>query len=70
MKDELNTWLPRVAELPFDSERKRMTTVHTFAQAATLPAALTIFQQPEVSHVAVTKGAVDGLLDIITQVWG
>ena len=69
MKDELEEWLPRVAELPFDSERKRMTTVHSFAQPAALPSALVNLQQPGASHVAVTKGAVDGLLDITSRVW-
>jgi Ca2+-transporting ATPase len=28
MKEELDAWLPRVAERPFDSDRKRMTTMH------------------------------------------
>jgi len=28
-KDDLNTKFPRVASLPFDSDRKRMSTVHT-----------------------------------------
>jgi len=38
---------PRIAELPFDSKRKRMTTLH----------------QTDVGVVAVVKGAVDVLLD-------
>lgn len=69
MKDKLDMWLPRVAELPFDSERKRMTTVHTFAEGATLPGTLNTLRQPGATYVAVTKGAVDGLLNITTQVW-
>ncbi len=69
MKTDLELWFPRVAELPFDSERKRMTTVHTVVADAAAPGALQPLRQPGVSHVAVTKGAVDGLLDITTQVW-
>ena len=69
MKDELENWMPRLAEIPFDSERKRMTTVHSFAPSATLPSALIHLRQQGASQVAVTKGAVDGLLDIINRVW-
>ncbi|MBN1487652.1 MAG: cation-translocating P-type ATPase, partial [Anaerolineae bacterium] len=71
LKNDLDKWLPRIAELPFDSERKRMTTVHTFAEdaATTVPGALHTLREPGFTHVAVTKGAVDGLLDITTQVW-
>jgi Ca2+-transporting ATPase len=69
MKDELETWLPRIAELPFDSDRKRMTTVHALQKDAALPGALQFIQHQDASHVAMTKGAVDGLLDITTRVW-
>ncbi len=69
MKDNLDAWAPRIAELPFDSGRKRMTTVHAFTEGAEFPPALQSLRQPGVKHVAVTKGAVDGLLDITTQVW-
>ncbi len=55
--------LPRQNELPFDSDRKRMTTVHTVAPGQLpLPAAL---QAP---LLAVSKGSVDGLLDIATHI--
>ncbi|MFN2284692.1 MAG: cation-translocating P-type ATPase, partial [Anaerolineae bacterium] len=69
MKEQLDMWLPRVAELPFDSERKRMTTVHALDADMALPGALQLLRQQATSHIAVTKGAVDGLLDITAQVW-
>jgi P-type Ca2+ transporter type 2C len=62
--------LPRVAELPFDSDRKRMTTVHRLPAApAELPASLQLLRALTSSHVAFTKGAVDGLLAVTSRVW-
>ncbi len=69
LKDQLDAWLPRVAELPFDSERKRMTTVHALDADVALPGALQFLKRQDTSYIAVTKGAVDGLLDITAQVW-
>jgi len=72
-KDELEQVLPRIAELPFDSERKRMTTVHQFnpAKANNFPLQslqiLKSYQKETV--IAFTKGAVDSLLQGCTQVW-
>ncbi len=70
---ELHTILPRVAERPFDSERKRMTTVHALDRAPSRPAAIDILwsaqQEKEKNWIAITKGAVDGLLDVSNQVW-
>ncbi len=61
---------PRVAELPFDSERKRMTTVHRLpADGVTSAGPLRALNSLGAAHVAFTKGAVDGLLDIASQVW-
>ena len=69
-KSELETALPRVAEVPFDSGRKRMTTVHRVAvdPDSALPAALgsALDWGP---YVAFTKGAVDGLLEVSSEVW-
>jgi Ca2+-transporting ATPase len=74
-KQELERVFPRVAELPFDSERKRMTTMHQLPTSQTqIPPVLSAVwdwggQLGGVSHAAITKGAVDGLLDISNQVW-
>ncbi len=66
----LEAVLPRVAELPFDSERKRMTTVHQLAaNADLLPAAVRALPGTDSPYVALTKGAVDGMLALATQVW-
>ena len=66
-KSSLDTSFPRVAELPFDSERKRMTTVHHLGQFdGTALAGLEIGSH---RYIAFTKGSVDGLLGIASQVW-
>jgi Ca2+-transporting ATPase len=74
-KPDLELLFPRVAEAPFDSDRKRMTTVHEMP-ATPLPAARGLGwlwgQGPLLaSHrfVAVTKGAVEPLLQVTTGVW-
>lgn len=72
-KQELEKALPRVAELPFDSDRKRMTTIHAI-HSAELPATIKdIWQKSpfpsETTFVAFTKGSVDGLLEISDRVW-
>ena len=65
--DRLQAEAPRVAEVPFDSNRKRMTTVHRLAPGGTPLDALLAFKGT--GHVAFTKGAVDGLLELSTRVW-
>lgn len=51
-REKLETAMPRVFEQPFDSDRKRMTTVHQVGSAV----------------VAYTKGAVEELLPLCTQI--
>ena len=74
-KGELEQALPREAEVPFDSVRKRMTTVHhTPTSQADIPAGLqAVWNRQATSdlptHVAFTKGAVDGMLNISSHVW-
>ena len=66
-KSSLDSSFPRAAELSFDSERKRMTTVHDLRQYnPDLLAGLDVSHQ---RYIAFTKGSVDGLLDISSYVW-
>ncbi len=63
-KTDLEKILPRVGEKPFDSNRKRMTTVHQIVAPA-----LWIPELGSVSYLSFTKGSVEGLLASSTQVW-
>jgi len=53
-KRKLEKEFIRVAEIPFDSERKRMTTIH---------------KQLDGTYISFTKGAIDSLLDRSTAVF-
>jgi Ca2+-transporting ATPase len=66
-KSSLDTSFPRAAELPFDSERKRMTTVHDLRQYD--PSVLVGLEVGNYRYLAFTKGSVDGLLDLSSYVW-
>lgn len=66
-QQSLRKLLPRVAEFPFDSERKRMTTIHALESRQSLPTALETI--PDTPYLAFTKGSVDGLLPLTTHVW-
>ncbi len=73
-KEKLEVLLPRVGEIPFDSDRKRMTTVHEVKTADGLPSSLQeLLKSPEFnlgeSNLAITKGSVDGLLEISNRLW-
>lgn len=52
-KDALNNTFPRIGEIPFDSDRKMMTTLHSAGD----------------STVSYTKGAVDILLPNCSHLW-
>ena len=77
LKETLQRIFPRKAEAPFDSERKRMTTLHQMptSQEVIPSAFLPIWDWDgwagvgEMNYVAFTKGAVDSLLDISDRVW-
>lgn len=72
-KEDLLQAMPRVAELPFDSDRKRMTTVHSVdreRESPILAAARSAIENTTHSpYLSITKGSVDGLLTISNQVW-
>jgi P-type Ca2+ transporter type 2C len=73
-KADLEKAFPRVAELPFDSDRKRMTTVHR-PNPDLVPDLLNPYQDSrpdffEPGHyLSITKGAVDSLLEVSNRVW-
>jgi Ca2+-transporting ATPase len=69
LKHDLERLLPRVAEIPFSSERKRMTTVHSIPSDP-IPFDIGAASDGTASpYLVFTKGAVDRLLDISTTVW-
>lgn len=73
-KNKLEDALPRIDELPFDSDRKRMSTVHKIEAVQELPQPLQDLLaspsfKPEFPYLVITKGAVDGLLEVSTSVW-
>lgn len=73
-KNELDRAFPRVAEVPFDSDRKRMSTIHQ-PDPSLIPQVLNPFEdaRPDFFHpnhyLVVTKGSVDGLLEVCDRVY-
>ena len=74
-KDQMLEAMPREAEVPFDSDRKRMTTIHrrvsvaSNAASASLQQALQTIEDGDGGCVAFTKGAVDSILACCRYVW-
>ncbi len=64
-KENLDSRWPRVGEIPFTSERKRMTTFHK----VDVDPGQTDAPWRDAPYVAFSKGAVDSLLEVCTQVW-
>ena len=71
-KELLDEQFPRVAEIPFSSDRKRMTTVHKVTKDAVLavdPDALTFYKNNLVEYLSFTKGALGEILKLSSGVW-
>jgi Ca2+-transporting ATPase len=73
VKQTLEQSIPRVAEVPFSAERKRMTTVHNVPDEDmndAIPANAVALLGPERNRwIAFTKGSVESLLSFSTSVW-
>jgi Ca2+-transporting ATPase len=75
VKEDLEETFPRLAEAPFDSIRKRMTTAHEFPSSSTdiSPEFMKIWNWRgyvgEFPYVIFSKGAVDNLVPICDRVW-
>jgi P-type Ca2+ transporter type 2C len=71
LKPQLEQTMPRVAEVPFTSERKRMTTIHTITSDSSPVSDEIISPCGAIPprYIAFTKGAVDHLLDLSAAAW-
>ena len=65
-RPELERYLPRVAEVPFDSTDKRMLTIHSVATAAAEHAALQALGALAGDRLVIAKGASDVILPLCT----
>jgi P-type Ca2+ transporter type 2C len=74
-KESLEEFFPRIAEIPFDAERKRMTTAHSLPVAPHASVAgwkffnFAALELEESSYIAFTKGGVASLLSVCDRVW-
>ena len=67
LHDEMDKSYPRVQEVPFDSERKRMITVHEVREPRTQDISPFTDQTKRGQHVIIVKGAPDVVLDLCTN---
>ncbi|RJX20025.1 MAG: cation-translocating P-type ATPase, partial [Ammonifex sp.] len=71
-KPELQNILPRMAEVPFTSERKRMTTVHRLVEervGGVFSTAVRLFALNPPDYFLFSKGAADSLLNVCNRFW-
>ncbi len=72
MKGDLEQSLPRVGEAPFESDRKRMTTLHDIRPSApdSIKRLLAVCGAEGKAAIAFVKGAAAGLLEVSASVAG
>ncbi len=72
LKRALEAALPRVGEAPFESDRKRMTTLHEIGSELPerVERLLAVCDAEGKRAIAFTKGAADGLLEVSSHVIG
>jgi Ca2+-transporting ATPase len=69
-REEVERDMPRVAEIPFDSERKRMTTIHTLHGSRFAAEGFDLHETLAVEpYLAIVKGAPDVLLNLSTRLY-
>ncbi len=71
LKTELEKTFPRTGEIPFDSERKLMTTTHTVpaGPVSGLEALAAHLAERRAGQISFTKGAPEALLPLATSFW-
>jgi Ca2+-transporting ATPase len=74
-KSDLEVLFPRIAEVPFDSKCRRMTTLHSLSSfSVSGPPALETLslwsrQAGNTGFISFTKGGVESILDISRRIW-
>ncbi len=69
-REEVERDMPRVAEIPFDSERKRMTTIHAVRGSRFAAEGFDLHETlAEEPFLAIVKGAPDVLLNLSTRLY-
>ncbi len=73
-KEHMDAIFKRVGEVPFASERKRMTTAHLLQSQVMMATPedtylMNLMGANRYDYIAFSKGAVDSLLDVCTHVW-
>lgn len=73
IKETLQQAMPRVVTLPFDRERQLMTTVHRRSAYGMVQELRSVWGtqglEPGLPYIAITRGVLDELLALTTQIW-